>query len=109
METAYAGVKLWAAAVEDADSTAPRAIRRALKNMRGHAPGGPVRIDPGTQHAFKRPRIGRVAADGQFEIVWRTDGVVKGDAWSNFIPESAKLTADWTYPWVCGNCKKPKY
>ena len=28
---------------------------------------------------------------------------------ADFLPESAKLTADWTYPWVCGNCEKPKY
>ena len=41
--------------------------------------------------------------------VLETDGVVAGDAWSDFIPESAKLTADWTYPWVCGNCTKPKF
>ncbi|MDP6174167.1 MAG: hypothetical protein QGF09_08390 [Rhodospirillales bacterium] len=47
--------------------------------------------------------------DGQFEIVWRTKGPVIGDAWSDYLTESAKLTADWTYPWVCGNCVKPKY
>jgi urea transport system substrate-binding protein len=34
---------------------------------------------------------------------------VPGDAWSDFIPESAKLTADWTYPWVCGGCEKPRF
>ena len=27
----------------------------------------------------------------------------------NDIPESAKKVADWTYPWVCGNCAKAKY
>jgi urea transport system substrate-binding protein len=53
--------------------------------------------------------IGEIQEDGQFETVWETDGVVVGDAWSDFIPESAKLTADWTYPWVCGNCETPKY
>ena len=26
-----------------------------------------------------------------------------------FIPDSAKKVADWTYPWVCGNCSEPKY
>ena len=35
--------------------------------------------------------------------------MVVGDAWSDYIPESAKLTADWTYPWVCGNCEAPKF
>lgn len=34
------------------------------------SPSGDVRIDPATQHAFKTPRIGRVSANGQFEIVW---------------------------------------
>ena len=53
--------------------------------------------------------IGEILEDGQFEIVSATDGVVVGDAWSDFIPESAKLTADWTYPWVCGNCEKPRF
>ena len=63
-----------------------------------------------TNHHLSKPvLIGEIQADGQFETVWKTDGVVKGDAWSNFIPESAKLTADWTYPWVCGNCEKPKF
>ena len=41
--------------------------------------------------------------------IGQTDDVVVGDAWSDYIPESAKLTADWTYPWVCGNCETPKY
>ena len=25
------------------------------------------------------------------------------------FPESAKKVADWTYPWVCGNCTDPKF
>jgi urea transport system substrate-binding protein len=53
--------------------------------------------------------IGEIQDDGQFEIVWETDGPIVGDAWTDFLPESAKLTADWTYPWVCGNCEQPKY
>ncbi len=35
--------------------------------------------------------------------------MVKGAAWSDFTPESARRTADWTFPWVCGNCEKPKF
>ncbi|MBT6910905.1 MAG: transporter substrate-binding protein, partial [Rhodospirillaceae bacterium] len=53
--------------------------------------------------------IGEIQADGQFDVVWQTEGEVIGDAWSDFIPESAALTADWTYPWICGNCKKPTF
>ena len=60
-------------------------------------------------HLSKPVLIGEVQDDGQFETVWQTDGPVIGDAWSDFIPESKKLTANWTYPWVCGNCEKPKF
>ena len=45
----------------------------------------------------------------QFEIVSETEIAIVGDAWTDYLPESAKLTADWTYPWVCGNCEQPKY
>jgi len=70
MEAAYIGVKLWAAAVAEARSDRPADIRRALENRRCHAPEGEIRIDPTTQHAFKTPRIGRIRADGQFDVVW---------------------------------------
>ncbi len=70
MESAYFGVLLWAQAVNEAETTDVRKIRRAMINQRMLAPGGPVRIDPATQHTFKTPRIGKVQPDGQFEVVW---------------------------------------
>ena len=70
MESAYCGVKLWAQAVQDAESTVTSEIRRAMRNQRMYSPSGAVRIDPVTQHMFKTPRIGRVQPNGQFEIVW---------------------------------------
>jgi urea transport system substrate-binding protein len=70
METAYVGVKLWAAAVNEAQSDRPDEIRRAMLNQRLEAPEGEVRIDAATQHAFKTPRIGKILNDGQFEVVW---------------------------------------
>ncbi|REJ82084.1 MAG: serine/threonine protein kinase [Planctomycetota bacterium] len=70
MESAWFGVKLWAQAVESAGSVDPSVIRHEMRNQRMVSPGGAVRIDPATQHTFKTPRIGRVQADGQFEIVW---------------------------------------
>jgi urea transport system substrate-binding protein len=63
-----------------------------------------------TNHHLSKPvLIGEIEPGGQFQIVWQTDEDVVGDAWSDFIPESAKLTADWTFPWVCGNCEQPKF
>ena len=60
-------------------------------------------------HLSKPVLIGEIQSDGQFSVVWETDDVVPGEAWSSYIPESAKLTADWTYPWVCGNCEAPRF
>lgn len=70
MEAAYFGVKLWAKAVADTKSTDVAEIRRAMLNQRMRSAEGDVRIDSATQHTFKTPRIGRVLADGQFEVVW---------------------------------------
>jgi len=47
--------------------------------------------------------IGEIQDDGQFSIVSETPGTVPGDAWSDYLPESAKLIADWRKPMECGN------
>jgi urea transport system substrate-binding protein len=70
MESAYIGVKLWAAAVSEAGTEDPTAVRHAIRSQRVHGPGGEFRLDPATQHAFKTPRIGQITANGQFRIVW---------------------------------------
>ena len=41
--------------------------------------------------------------DGQFQTVWKTSGMVVGDAWSDFLPGSQDVTADWMKPLACGN------
>ena len=109
MEAHYIGFKMWSQAVKQAGSTNIDAVRQAMYGQKVKNLTGGVAVMNTNHHLSKPVLIGEIQADGQFETVWRTEGVVKGDAWSNFIPESAKLTADWTYPWVCGNCEKPKF
>jgi urea transport system substrate-binding protein len=46
--------------------------------------------------------IGEVKADGQFNVVWKSAGVVPGDAWSDFLPGSKNIEADWV-TLKCGN------
>jgi urea transport system substrate-binding protein len=107
MEAHYIGFNMWVQAATQAGSVKVDAVRQAMYGQKVKNLTGGVAVMNTNHHLSKPVLIGEVQGDGQFEIVWRTKGVVKGDAWSNFIPESAKLTADWTYPWVCGNCKKP--
>jgi urea transport system substrate-binding protein len=77
MEATYFGIKLWAKAVQTAESTDPTKIRRAMRNQRMRSPGGDVRVDPATQHTFKTPRIGRIRSDGQFDIIWTAEKPVR--------------------------------
>jgi len=58
----------------------------------------------GANHHITKPvLIGEIQADGQFDVVWETTGLVLGDEWSDYLPESASLIADWRSPLSCGN------
>lgn len=109
MEATYIGFNMWVQAVEQAGTTNVDAVRQAMYGQKVKNLTGGIAVMNTNHHLSKPVLIGEIQGDGQFDVVWRTKGLVKGDAWSNYIPESAKLTADWTYPWVCGNCKKPRY
>ena len=110
MEATYIGIKMWAQAVTQAGSTDIDAVRQALGGQSVQSPSGfKITMDAKNHHLHKPVVIGEIQADGQFEVVWQTDGPIRAQAWSPFIPESSKKVADWTYPWVCGNCVKAKY
>ncbi|MDV7339575.1 urea ABC transporter substrate-binding protein [Terasakiella sp. A23] len=109
MEATYIGFKMWTQAVQQAGTTDVDAVRQAMYGQKVKNLTGGVAVMNTNHHLSKPVLIGEIQEDGQFETVWETEGVVKGDAWSDFIPESAKLTSDWTYPHVCGNCEKPKF
>jgi len=109
MEATYIGFEMWVQAVKQAGTTDVDAVRQAMYGQTVPNLTGGVAVMNTNHHLSKPVLIGEIQDDGQFDTVWKTDGELVGDAWSDFIPESAKLTADWTYPWVCGNCEKPKY
>jgi urea transport system substrate-binding protein len=109
MEAHYIGFKMWVQAVEQAGTTDVDAVRQAMYGQKVKNLTGGTAVMNTNHHLSKPVLIGEIQEDGQFEVVWETGDVVVGDAWSDYIPESAKLTADWTYPWVCGNCEAPKF
>jgi urea transport system substrate-binding protein len=77
MEAAYFGVYLWAQAVQEAGTPEVDAVRQALAYQSFPAPGGIVSIERTTQHTWKTVYIGRIRADGQFEIVWSSGKPVR--------------------------------
>ena len=42
-------------------------------------------------HITKPVYIGEIRGDGQFDVVWKTKGLVPGDAWSDYLPGSKDL------------------
>ena len=110
MEATYIGIHMWAQAVEQAHTTNVDAVRQAVGYQHFKGPSGfDITMDAENHHLHKPVFIGEVKADGQFHIVWKTDGPIKAQAWSPYIPDSAKKKADWLFPWACGNCTAPKF
>jgi urea transport system substrate-binding protein len=109
MEATYIGFKMWSQAVLQSGTTDINAVRQAMYGQKVRSPSG-YDIVMNTNHHLSKPvMIGEIQANGQFQIVNQTKTAIRADAWSPFIPESARLTADWTFPWVCGNCTEPKF
>lgn len=104
MEATYIGFKMWAKAVEKAKTTDVDKVRPAMYGLKvPNLTGGTAEMLP-NHHLTKPVLIGEIQADGQFETVWETESEVPGDAWTDFLPESAKIEADWKDPKVnCGN------
>lgn len=110
MEATYVGIHMWKQAVQQAGSTDVDAVRQALGYQTFKSPSGfNMTLDAKNHHLHKPVYIGEIQANGQFEIVWKTKKPIRAQAWSPFIPDSSKKVADWTYPWMCGNCTKPKF
>jgi urea transport system substrate-binding protein len=110
MEATYIGIQMWKQAVIQAGTFDVDAVRQAVAGQVFKAPSGfEIKMDERNHHLHKPVLIGEVQADGQFKIVWKTEGPIRAMPWSPFVPDSAKKVADWTFPWVCGNCTQAKY
>jgi urea transport system substrate-binding protein len=109
MEAHYIGFKMWAQAVAQSGSTGVDAVRQAMYGQKVKSLSGyEVEMHP-NHHLSKPVMIGEVQADGQFQTVWQTKGPIVAEAWSPHIAENKGKVANWTYPWVCGNCTEPKF
>jgi urea transport system substrate-binding protein len=102
MEAHYIGFNLWVKAVQKANSTDVDKVLAALPGLEvPNLSGGTAKMLP-NHHITKPVFIGEVRADGQFNTVWKTTGLVPGDAWSDFLPGSKDIEADWV-TLKCGN------
>ena len=102
MEAHVVGFAMWVKAVEKVKSTDPNKVIDALPGITApNLTGGISEMLP-NHHITKPVFIGEVRADGQFDVVWKTGGLVPGDAWSKELDGSKDLIGDWV-KLKCGN------
>lgn len=103
MEAHVIGFNMWVKAVEKAGTTDPDAVIDALIGVAvPNLTGGYSTMMP-NHHITKPVLIGEIQADGQMSTVWQTSGLVVGDEWSDYLPDSKDLISDWRAPMSCGN------
>jgi urea transport system substrate-binding protein len=102
MEAHVIGFAMWVKAVEKVKSTDPDKVIDALPGIEApNLTGGISKMLP-NHHITKPVFIGEVRGDGQFDVVWKTPGLVPGDAWSKNLDGSKDLIGDWVDK-KCGN------
>jgi urea transport system substrate-binding protein len=103
MEAHYIGFNMWVKAVEKAGTTDVDKVEQAMIGIEvPNLTGGTAKMLK-NHHLTKPVLIGEIQEDGQFAVVWQTEDLVAGDAWSDFLPGSKMILADWTSPIKCGN------
>ncbi len=94
MEAHYIGFNMWVNAVTAAETTDVDAVREAMWGQEYPNLTGGTAVMGVNHHLSKPVLIGEIRADGQFDIISETDPV-PGDAWTDFLPDSAVLKSDW--------------
>jgi urea transport system substrate-binding protein len=107
MEAHYIGFNLWVAAVTKAGSVDVEKVLAALPGLSTPNLTGGTATLLANHHITKPVYIGEVKADGQFNVVWTSSNpkLVPGDAWSDYLPDSKNIDADWV-TLKCGNYNK---
>jgi urea transport system substrate-binding protein len=102
MEAHVIGFDMWVKAVEKVKSTDPDKVIDALPGIKAPNLTGGTSEMLSNHHITKPVFIGEIKGDGQFDVVWKTDGLVPGDAWSKELDGSKDLVGDWVGK-KCGN------
>jgi urea transport system substrate-binding protein len=91
IEANYFGVYLWAKAVEKAGTSDVGSVRQAIRGLKFQAPEGEVTIDPTNNHTWKVVQVGKVRADGQFDILWSSGKPVGPDPFPSLVSNKVVL------------------
>lgn len=100
IEAAYFGVYVWKAAVEKAGSFDVDKVRKAVYGLEFDSPGGKKKMHKSNQHTLKPVYVGEIKKNGQFKIVFKSDGLVSPDSYSTYLHPNGN------YPAPTGGPKK---
>jgi urea transport system substrate-binding protein len=104
--TSYFSVRLWAKAVEEAQSFDVQRVRRTMLTETLDAPEGLISIDPYTQHAWRSFSVGKIQPDGRIALVWTINHPIRPvpypatrtkTEWDQFL---AAMYANWGGRWA---------
>lgn len=93
IEAAYYGVYVWKAAVEKAGTFEVDKVREAVYGLEFDAPGGKKQMHPVNQHTLKPVYIGEILKDGQFKIIYQSEGLVSPDSYSSYLHPDGNVPA----------------
>src|ERR1700724_801462 len=98
MEAHFIGFNMWVKAVEKAGTTDPDKVIDAIVGVPVPNLTGGFAAMMSNHHITKPVYIGEIQANGQFDVVWKTPGLVVGKEWSDYLPDSKNLISDWRPP-----------
>ncbi|CAA9359863.1 MAG: Urea ABC transporter, substrate binding protein UrtA, partial [uncultured Microvirga sp.] len=88
MEAHVVGFNMWVKAVEKAGTVEADKVIDALPGIKApNLTGGMSEMLP-NHHITKPVLIGEIKGDGQFDVVWKSEGLIAGDAWSKELEGS---------------------
>ena len=86
MEATYVGIYMWKQAVEKAGTTDTNKVIAAMGGQTFKSPSGyTLTMDATNHHLHKPVMIGEIKPDGQFNVVWKTQGPLRAQPWSPYI------------------------
>ncbi|MDG3004879.1 transporter substrate-binding protein [Paludisphaera mucosa] len=75
--SAYYAVRLWAQAVEEADSVESVEVREQLSRQSVQSGVGVFSVDHDMLHVWRPIQVGKIRKDGQFDVVWNLPKAVR--------------------------------
>ncbi len=103
MEAHVIGFAMWVKAVEKAGTFEPAKVIDAMIGVSVPNLSGGLSAMMPNHHITKPVLIGEIQADGQFNVVSTTPGLIVAQEWSPYLEGSRDLIADWRPPMSCGN------